>query len=99
MTDIVADQVDVVGRAFLGLTLACARCHDHKFDPISTADYYAANRDVAHSGMNALYHYIKFGRREGRLGALHQRHLSSLTFSEDTWRYGLRSGRFRSHDP
>jgi hypothetical protein len=40
LTDIVDDQVDVVGRAFLGLTLACARCHDHKFDPISTEDYY-----------------------------------------------------------
>ena len=39
-TDIVDDQIDVVGRAFLGLTLACARCHDHKFDPITTADYY-----------------------------------------------------------
>jgi len=41
MTDIVADQVDIVGRTFLGLTIACARCHDHKFDPIPTADYYA----------------------------------------------------------
>jgi len=40
MTDIADDQIDVVGRAFLGLTLACARCHDHKFDPIPTADYY-----------------------------------------------------------
>jgi len=40
LTDIVDDQVDVVGRAFLGVTLACARCHDHKFDPISTEDYY-----------------------------------------------------------
>jgi len=40
LTDIVDDQVDVTGRAFLGLTLACARCHDHKFDPISTTDYY-----------------------------------------------------------
>jgi hypothetical protein len=39
--DIVDEQIDVVGRAFLGLTLACARCHDHKFDPISTRDYYA----------------------------------------------------------
>ncbi|MEO7299980.1 MAG: DUF1549 domain-containing protein, partial [Verrucomicrobiota bacterium] len=40
-TDIVDDNVDVTGRAFLGLTLACARCHDHKFDPIPTADYYS----------------------------------------------------------
>ena len=38
--DIVDEQIDAVGRAFLGLTLGCARCHDHKFDPISTADYY-----------------------------------------------------------
>lgn len=41
LTDIADDQVDVVSRAFLGLTVACARCHDHKFDPISTRDYYA----------------------------------------------------------
>lgn len=41
LTDIADDQVDVVSRAFMGLTMACARCHDHKFDPISTADYYS----------------------------------------------------------
>jgi hypothetical protein len=41
LTDIVDDQIDVTGRAFLGLTLACARCHDHKFDPIPTEDYYS----------------------------------------------------------
>ena len=47
-TDIRADemeridnQIDVFGRAFLGLTIACARCHDHKFDAISSHDYYA----------------------------------------------------------
>jgi len=40
-SDIVDDQIDVTGRAFLGLTLACARCHDHKFDPIMAADYYS----------------------------------------------------------
>ena len=38
--DIIDEQVDTVGRAFMGLTLGCARCHDHKFDPISTEDYY-----------------------------------------------------------
>ncbi len=35
------DRVDTVTRGLLGLTVACARCHDHKYDPISTADYYA----------------------------------------------------------
>jgi len=35
------DRVDTVCRTFLGLTVACARCHDHKFDPITTRDYYA----------------------------------------------------------
>ena len=39
--DIVDDQIDVTGRAMLGLTLACARCHDHKFDAIRATDYYA----------------------------------------------------------
>lgn len=39
--DIVDEQIDTMGRAFMGLTIGCARCHDHKFDPIPTADYYS----------------------------------------------------------
>jgi hypothetical protein len=39
--DVIDDQIDVTGRAFLGMTIACARCHDHKYDPIPTSDYYA----------------------------------------------------------
>jgi mono/diheme cytochrome c family protein len=39
--DVIDEQIDTVGRAFLGLTIGCARCHDHKFDPIPTTDYYA----------------------------------------------------------
>ena len=39
--DVVDEQIDTIGKAFMGLTLGCARCHDHKFDPISTRDYYA----------------------------------------------------------
>ena len=39
--DIVDEQLDTLSRAFMGLTVGCARCHDHKFDPIPTADYYA----------------------------------------------------------
>ncbi len=41
VAEIVDSQIDVVGRQFLGVTLACARCHDHKFDPFSAEDYYA----------------------------------------------------------
>ena len=39
--DVVDEQIDTTSKAFLGLTVACARCHDHKFDPILTSDYYA----------------------------------------------------------
>ncbi|QDT30818.1 DUF1553 domain-containing protein [Thalassoglobus polymorphus] len=39
--DIVDEQIDTTGRVFLGMTIGCARCHDHKFDPIPTSDYYA----------------------------------------------------------
>ncbi len=39
--DIIDDQIDVVTRAFLGTSVACARCHDHKYDPVPTADYYS----------------------------------------------------------
>lgn len=41
LADVVDEQIDVTTKAFLGLTVACARCHDHKFDPIPTRDYYA----------------------------------------------------------
>ncbi|MGI9471780.1 MAG: PSD1 and planctomycete cytochrome C domain-containing protein [Rubripirellula sp.] len=41
MADEWEDRVDTVSRGLLGITVACARCHDHKYDPISTADYYA----------------------------------------------------------
>ncbi len=39
--DIVDDRIDVVMRGTMGLTVACARCHDHKYDPIPTSDYYS----------------------------------------------------------
>ena len=39
--DVVDEQIETTGRAFLAQTIGCARCHDHKFDPIPTADYYA----------------------------------------------------------
>ena len=41
VADLVDEQIDTVGKVFLGLTLGCARCHDHKFDPILASDYYS----------------------------------------------------------
>ena len=47
--DIINDRIDVTTKAFLGLTVSCARCHDHKFDPIPTKDYYSLHGIFASS--------------------------------------------------
>lgn len=49
------DMVSIAGGAFLGLTLHCARCHDHKFDPVTQADYY---------GLQAVFAGVRHGERE-----------------------------------
>ena len=47
--DIIDDQIDVITRGLMGLTVTCARCHDHKFDPIPTTDYYSLYAILASS--------------------------------------------------
>ena len=47
--DIIDDRIDVVTRGFMGLTVTCARCHDHKYDPVPTADYYSLHGVFASS--------------------------------------------------
>lgn len=47
--DIIDDRIDVVTRGLMGLTVSCARCHDHKFDPIPTKDYYSLHGVFASS--------------------------------------------------
>jgi hypothetical protein len=59
------DTIDNLGKAMLGLTVACARCHDHKFDPIPTADYYALygifkSSSYAHAGTEIYPHTYGF---------------------------------------
>ncbi len=58
--DELADMVNATGTAFLGLTTGCARCHNHKFDPISQADYYA---------MQAVFAGVEHAEREVPLSA------------------------------
>ena len=64
--DIVDEQVDTVGRVFMGLTLGCARCHDHKFDPVSTRDYYSmasifkSTRTMENFKVVAVWHEYEF---------------------------------------
>ncbi len=50
--EILHDMTDTVGAVFLGLTFGCAKCHDHKFDPILQADYYRLQAFFAHSEAN-----------------------------------------------
>jgi len=60
--DIIDEQLDTVGRTFMGLTIGCARCHDHKFDPVPTADYYSlagifkSTKTMEHFNVVAKWH-------------------------------------------
>src|SRR5438477_5070014 len=82
--EVVADEIDVLGSAVLGLTLKCARCHSHKFDPIPQRDYYRLV-DLF-KGAYDEYDWLKPDVRPG-LGPISQdvlggRHLPYVTTAE-----------------
>jgi len=60
--DQIDDRIDTLTRGLLGLTVACARCHDHKFDPISTKDYYSL------AGVIASTDYVELSLEPGKEG-------------------------------
>jgi hypothetical protein len=60
--DQIDDRIDTLSRGLLGLTVACARCHDHKYDPISTKDYYAL------AGVIASTEYVEISLEPGKEG-------------------------------
>ena len=67
--DVVDEQIDTTTKAFLGLTVACARCHDHKFDPIPTKDYY---------GLASIFASTTTFRNQGRPGSISYMHYTPL---------------------
>ncbi|MBI4584957.1 MAG: PSD1 domain-containing protein [Planctomycetes bacterium] len=82
--EVIADEIDVLGSAVLGLTLKCARCHDHKFDPLPQRDYYRL-ADIF-KGAYDEYDWLKPDVRPG-LGPVSQdalggRHLPYVTTAE-----------------
>jgi len=71
-----AEKVDTVSRAFLGLTVACAQCHDHKYDPISMEDYYGlagvfANLSMVNKAPDGFYEKTKTLAKDMRADTMH----------------------------
>ena len=84
--DIVDEQLDTVGKAFMGLTFGCARCHDHKYDPVPQRDYYAmAGIFRSTRTMENLAFVSKFNERPAAPRALAdaiERHAADLKAAE-----------------
>ncbi len=65
--DVIDEQIDTMGKAFLGMTFGCARCHDHKFDPVTQEDYYAmagifrSTRHLADEKLGAIKYWYEHG--------------------------------------
>jgi hypothetical protein len=71
LLNVVDEQIDNIGRGVLGLSVACARCHDHKYDPIPTTDYYALAGILRSSETrDGLINRARSGGETGRLIAL-----------------------------
>lgn len=83
--EVVDEQLTVIGKAFLGMTIGCARCHDHKFDPIPTRDYYAlagilkSTKTLNHSNVsNPVMRSLPLNDRQKERAAAHKARLVPL---------------------
>jgi len=68
--EVADEQIDTIGRAILGQTLGCARCHDHKFDPVPTRDYYALAGIFTSTQVMETRHMLNQQRKMERLAGL-----------------------------
>ncbi len=77
------NMIDVMSKTFLGVTVSCARCHDHKFDAISTEDYYALagflqSSDYREVAFDSMEHNRTIGQQLAKLNGKFQRQVSAL---------------------
>ena len=110
LMDRIDDQIDVVTRSLLGLSIACARCHDHKYDPVTMRDYYAlAGIFNSIDTLPGVAHQREFGR-EGYVhpsnlvelpplspqskSSWRDRGIHSMSDYQDEWRTGQRDIRY-----
>jgi hypothetical protein len=83
--DIIDDRIDVVTRGTMGLTVGCARCHDHKFDPIPTADYYSLYGVFASSREPTVLPLIAPADKSPA-AAEYEKELARLIAERDAWK-------------
>ncbi len=95
------DLVSVVGQTFLGLTINCARCHDHKFDPIPQTDYYRIKAvfDGVKHGERSIEDPAEARAREGRVAALKQQIADSQREARELETIGRNLAGSKRHDP
>lgn len=83
------NMIDVMSKTFMGVTVSCARCHDHKFDAISTADYYSLTgflqgSDYRQVRFESLEHNRRIAEQLSRLDAQYQKSVEQLLSSDET---------------
>ena len=82
------ERIDTIGRTFLGMSLACARCHDHKFDPVTTEDYYSIASILANTRLVEMP-VLPQEDRDRVLGVMHE--IEKLEKEHDVLTYASRT--------
>ncbi|MCD8535376.1 MAG: DUF1549 and DUF1553 domain-containing protein, partial [Verrucomicrobia bacterium] len=100
--DIIDDRIDVTTRGLMGLTVVCARCHDHKYDPIPTADYYSLYGVFASSEEPSEYPLLDFNPDDPKYLEfkieLERRETESTNFRQSNQENAIRKAQEQSAD-
>jgi hypothetical protein len=104
--DVVDEQLDTLGKGLLGQTIGCARCHDHKFDPIPTADYYAlagilrSTKTLEHANVSAWLDLpLPLPDEEELVYARHEKLVAELTARIKTEKNAIAKAKLKTATP